>query len=234
MKAVILVAGEGKRINGATDKPKCLLEIAGISILKNALTCLSHEGFNETVLVVGYKEKLIRSFGNSFNDMKLSYINNPDYQKTNTMYSLYLARQYLYEGIVLFNGDIFFEQRVLQRILECEADCWAADDFKDFDGAILTTDHTGKINKVEIVHGTPTSSPRYQYAGIIKISPNLGAKLASWLCEDVGKGDTQIYYDLVITRRLDKHPIYVCNVAGLKWAEIDTEEDYRRAQALFG
>lgn len=234
MKAIILVAGEGNRIRSATDKPKCLLAVAGTSILENALTCLSSEGFHEVVLVVGYQAELIRGFGDSFNKMKLTYINNPVYKTTNTMYSLYLARQYLYQGVVLLNGDIFFEQQVLKRVLECKEDCWAVDDFKDFDGAILTTDSTGKITNIEFVRGITTLPPRYQYAGMIKISPELGAKLASWLHEDVERGDTQIYYDVVLTRRLDKHPIYICNVSGLKWAEIDTEEDYRRAQALFG
>ncbi len=234
MKAIILVAGEGNRIRGATDNPKCLLEIAGTSILENALNCLSREGFRETVLVVGYKAELVRRFGDNFKKMKLTYINNPDYKTTNTMFSLYLARKYLYEGVVLINGDVFFEQQALKRVSECNKDCWAVDDFKDFDGAILTTDPTGKITNIEFVRGISTLPPRYQYAGMIKISPELGAKLASWLHEDVERGDTQIYYDVVLTRRLDEHPIYICNVSGLKWVEIDTEEDYRRAQAIFG
>lgn len=234
MKAIILVAGECKRTKTLTDKPKCLLEIAGISILENALTCLSQEGFREVILVVGYRAELIKEFGSSFKGMKLTYINNPIYKTTNNMYSLYLARRYLRGGVLIFDGDILFEQRVLQRVLEGEEDCWAVDNFKDFDGAILTADQLGKIVKIEIIQEISTFPQRYKSAGIIKVSPELGTKLASWLHEDVEKGDTNIYNDIVLARRLDKHPIYICNVSGLKWAEIDTEEDYRRAQALFG
>lgn len=53
-------AGKGSRIGGISDKPKCLLEIAGTSILENALTCFSKEGFQEVILVVGYQAKLVR------------------------------------------------------------------------------------------------------------------------------------------------------------------------------
>lgn len=232
--AIILVAGEGIRIKGATDKPKCLLEVAGISILENALTCLSQEGFREVILVVGYRAELIKEFGSSFKGMKLTYINNPVYQTTNNMYSLYLAREHLYEGAIIFDGDIFFEPSVLKCVLESKKDCWAVDDFKDFDGAMLTAEQTGEIVKIEIIREISTFPQRYKSAGIIKVSPELGTKLASWLHEDVERGDTHIYNDLVLARRLNRHPIYICSVSGLKWAEIDTEEDYRRAQALFG
>lgn len=234
MKAIILAAGEGNRIKGFTDKPKCLIEVDGISLLENTLSSLNREGFHEVVLVVGYRAELIKEFGSSFKDMKLTYINNPLYKTTNTMYSLYLAHRYLSGGVLIFDGDILFEHRVLQRVLEGEEDYWAVDNFKDSDGVMLTADQTGKIVKIEIIRERSTFPQRYKCAGIIKVSPKLGAKFASWLHEDVEKGDTHIYNDIVLARRLDRHPIYICCISGLKWAEIDTEEDYRRAQALFG
>lgn len=52
--------GKGSRVGGISDKPKCLLEIAGTSILENALTCFSKEGFQEVILVVGYQAELVR------------------------------------------------------------------------------------------------------------------------------------------------------------------------------
>ena len=187
--------GRGSRIGGISDKPKCLLEIAGTSILENALTCLSKEGFQEVILVVGYQAELVRQFGDNFRKMKLIYINNPDYKTTNTMYSLYLARQYLYQGFVFLNGDIFFEQRVLQRLLKGAEDCWAADNFKEFDGAMLNAADTARITQVETIREISTFPGRYKSAGMIKISSELGTKLASWLSEDVEKGYTHIYHD---------------------------------------
>jgi len=233
MKAIILAAGEGIRIKGITDKPKCLIEVAGTSLLENTLTALNREGFSEVVLVVGYKAELIKEFGNSFKGMKLIYVDSPLYKTTNNMFSLYLARGHLYEGAVIFEGDIFFEPPVLKYVLEGEEDCWAVDNFKDFDGAMLTTDQGGRIIKLEIIREISTFPQGHKSVGIIKVSPELGEKLASWLHEDVEKGDTRIYYDLVLARRVDKHPIYICSVSGLRWAEIDTEEDYKRAQILF-
>lgn len=234
MKAIILAAGEGVRIKRMTDRPKCLIEVAGTSLLENTLTALNREGFPEVVLVVGYKAELIKEFGNSFKGMKLTYVDSPLYKTTNNMFSLYLAREHLYEGAVILEADVFFEPSVLKYVLEGEEDCWAVDDFKDFNGAMLTTDQGGRIIKLEIIQEISTFPQGHKSVGIIKVSPELGVKLTSWLAEDVEKGDTRVYYDLVLARRLDKHPIYICSVSGLRWTEIDTEEDYKRAQTLFG
>jgi len=184
-------AGKDSRTGGISDKLKCLQEIAGASILENAVTCLSKEGFQEVILVVGYQSELVRQFGENFREMKLIYINNPDYKTTNIMYSLYLARRYLYQGFVFLNGDIFFEQRLLKGA----EDCWAADNFKDFDGAMLTAADTARITQVETIREISTFPGRYKSAGMIKISSELGTKLASWLSEDVEKGYTHIYHD---------------------------------------
>lgn len=233
MKAIILVAGEGNRIKGFTDKPKCLIKVAGISLLENTLGSLNREGFSEVVLVVGYRAELIEEFGSSFNGMKLTCIKSSLYKTTNNMFSLYLAREYLYEGVLIFDGDILFEQRVLQRVLEGKENCWAAVDFREFEGAMLTSDQQGRVVKVETVREISTFPQKHKFTGIMKVSPELGAKFVTWLCEDVEKGDTQIFYERVLGKRFDKHPIYICDVSDLKWAEIDSEEDYRQAQALF-
>jgi choline kinase len=188
-------AGKGSRIGGISGKSKCLLEIAGTSILENALTCFSKERFQEVILVVGYQAELVRQFGDNFRKMKLIYINNPDYKTTNTMYSLYLARQYLYQEFVFLKGDSFFEQCVLQRLLKGAEDCSAADNFKDFVGVMPTVADTARITQVETIREISTFPGRYKSAGIIKISSELGTKLASWLSEDVEKGYTHIYHD---------------------------------------
>jgi len=234
MKAIILAAGEGNRIKGITNKPKCLLEIAGLSLLENALSCLSREGFQEVILVVGYRAELIKEFGNNFEDMKLTYIETTLYRTTNNMFSLYLAREHLYDGAVILEGDVLFEPLILKRLLDSQQDCWAVDNFVNLDGAMLTTDQEGKITKIEIIREISTFPQGHKSVGIIRVSSDMGAKIASWLDEDVRRDDTRIYYDLVLAKRLDKHPIYICDIAGLKWAEIDNEEDYRKAQLLFG
>ena len=185
-------AGKDSRTGGISDKLKCLQEIAGASILENAVTCLSKEGFQEVILVVGYQSELVRQFGENFREMKLIYINNPDYKTTNIMYSLYLARRYLYQGFVFLNGDIFFAQRVLQRLLKGAEDCRTAGSYKDFDGAMLIAADAAKITQVETIREISTFPRSYKSAGMIKISPELEMRLASLLSEDVEKGYTHI------------------------------------------
>ena len=109
-KAIILAAGTGSRLGPFTENnPKCLALINGVPILINMLTHLSDVGVEEAVIVVGYlKEKIYDKVGNSFNGMKISYIESDLYATTNNMYSLWLAREHLTEDIVLLESDVFF------------------------------------------------------------------------------------------------------------------------------
>lgn len=233
MKAIILIAGEGKRLRSLTDEPKCFLKINGKTILENALDCLSREHFREVVLVTGYREDYVRKIGKEFNGMKITYVNNPFFKSTNNMYSLYLAREHLSEGAVCFDGDVIFEEKILQCIMKHKENCWAVDRNKDLEGSVLTADKSGKLVNVEIIRHKIVCSDKFKSVAIIKISPELGLKLQSWLEEDVTQGNTNIYIDLVLGKRLKESNIHICDVSGFKWFEIDTEEDYMSAKALF-
>ena len=90
MKALILAAGQGKRLKNLTvKKPKVLLKITNVSIIEYLVKCLQDVGINEIYVVVGYKSKLIKkTLKNSVN-----YIDNKKFKKTNSIYSLYLAKK---------------------------------------------------------------------------------------------------------------------------------------------
>lgn len=233
MRAIILLAGEGKRIRSITNEPKCFLKINNKTILENALDCIK-DHFPETVLVTGYRSECIKRVGDTYKGMKITYVHNPFYKETNNMYSLYLARSYLKEGAVCFDGDIFFEKNLLDKVMVSKPDCWAADRNKDLEGSVLTSDNEGKITNVEIFRQRVYFDNKYKSAAIIKMSPSLGTKLSCWLEEDVALGNTNIYIDLVIGKRLGYHDICISDITGLKWFEIDTEEDYSAAKQLFG
>lgn len=81
------------------------------------LTHLSDVGVEGNVIVVGYlKEKIYDLIGNSFNGMKISYIESDRYATTNNIYSLWLAREHLTEDIVLLESDVFFERLLLDHM----------------------------------------------------------------------------------------------------------------------
>lgn len=238
--AIILAAGLGSRLRPLTDEvPKCLTEVNGTPILCQALEILERNGIEETVIVVGYLgQSIIDRFGSKFGRMRLTYIGNRIYDETNTMYSTWLARTYLERGCLLLEGDTVFEEYLVSRVLEYDDDksYWVGDRFNpEYDGSMSTTDETGRIIDIRIVRGKLTEYREnfFKSTGILKITPEYGKLFSKWLDDDVKAGNVQIYYDLVISKHLQDAPIYICDVTGSKWIEIDSQQDLRKTERIF-
>lgn len=232
-----MVAGEGQRIRSLTDAPKCFLEINGCTILENAINCLTKEGITNVVLITGYKAECFRNVISKLNaDVNVALVHNPLYKETNNMYSLFLARDFLKDGALVFDGDIFFEQEILHKVIADErTDCWAGDLYRTLEGSVLTKNDSGKIINIEIVRqkALESSANRFKSAAIIRISSALGKKFSNWLEQEVNRKNTNVYIDLVLAKNLDQHDIFVADISGLKWFEIDTEDDYELAKKIF-
>jgi len=98
-----------------------LTEVNGKAILINALEKLETCGVEETILVVGYMEDKIKErIGNSFGKMKISYVTNEIYDKTNTSFSLWLGLKDLEieDSLLVLEGDVFFEEQLLKTFIE--------------------------------------------------------------------------------------------------------------------
>ena len=98
MQAIILAAGMGRRLGEYTrDNTKCMLPVNGVRLIDRVLGQLSQLGLSRVVIVVGYKgQNLIDYIGHRYDDrLKIEYVNNPVYDKTNNIYSLSLAKDKL-------------------------------------------------------------------------------------------------------------------------------------------
>jgi len=241
MRAIILAAGMGLRLNPLTNNlPKCLIEVNGKSILENALTNLEKNKIEETVIVVGYlKDKIINKIGSRFGKMKITYIENKIYDKTNNVYSLWLAREYLKEGCILIEGDVLFEERILSTLLNMDKSksYWVVDKFsREMDGCMITINiNTSQIKNIQIVRDKykiiKTNS--FKSIGIIKITSDLAILFINWL-NDYIKKTVDSYYDLVFAEHVNEYPIYGYNVINLRWVEIDDIFDLKKAFSIFG
>jgi len=240
-KAVILAAGLGVRLKPFTDEvPKCLTEVNGKSILEHALEILEKNGINESVIVVGYLgDVVVRKIGKRYRNMKVSYIWNKIFDKTNSMYSAWLARDYLKQGAILIEGDTIFEESLIEGLLNTLVDksYWAVNKFtEDFDGSMSITDKSGRIIELKIVRGSlgEYKENYYKSTGVLKITSDYGKLFSRWLSEDVKKDNVDIYYDLVIAKHLHDFPIHVFDVTNKsKWAEIDNFDDLERSEFVF-
>lgn len=121
MQAVILAAGMGKRLKGLTkDRTKCMVEVNGVTLINRMLRQIEAHKLSRIVIVVGYKgEKLIDYIDTLNIETPITYIHNPIYDKTNNIYSLALAKDYLCsDDTLLFESDIIVEDSVIDLLLD--------------------------------------------------------------------------------------------------------------------
>lgn len=126
MKALILNSGLGSRMGVLTsEQPKCMTEIsAHETILSHQLNILAEAGITDIVITTGYYDAVLVQYCNSL-DLPLHYtfVKNPIYDQTNYIYSIYCAREYLDDDIILMHGDLVFENEVFDKVMALESSC---------------------------------------------------------------------------------------------------------------
>ncbi|MDE6535749.1 MAG: NTP transferase domain-containing protein, partial [Muribaculaceae bacterium] len=116
MQALILAAGMGRRLGEFTaDNTKCMLPVNGIRLIDRMLRQLNRLNLSRIVIVVGYEaQNLVNHIQANFAELDIVFVENPIYDKTNNIYSLWLAREYMaQEETLLLESDLIFEDRVL-------------------------------------------------------------------------------------------------------------------------
>jgi choline kinase len=116
IKVILLVAGEGKRLRPFTlDRPKCMVEIDGVSLIDRQLAVLKSEGLNNIVMIGGYKLEMLSRDGVKFK-------NNPRYFETNMVWTLFCAEDELEGDVIVSYGDIVYSRNILKALLKSTAD----------------------------------------------------------------------------------------------------------------
>jgi L-glutamine-phosphate cytidylyltransferase len=115
-KVILLVAGEGKRLRPYTsDRPKCMVEVNGISLIDRQLAVLRAEGLEDIMMIGGYKAEMLRKF-----NTKLKI--NPRYYNTNMLWTLFCAEEELEGDVIVSYGDIVYSRKILQALMQSTAD----------------------------------------------------------------------------------------------------------------
>ena len=126
MKALILNSGMGSRMGVLTSEhPKCMTEISSKeTILSRQLRQIAEAGIEEVVMTTGLFDNVLVNYCQSLElPLKITYVKNPVYDKTNYIYSIYCAREYLDDDILLMHGDLVFENAVIDRVMACDTSC---------------------------------------------------------------------------------------------------------------
>lgn len=168
MKALILNSGMGKRMGVlASEHPKCMTEISiKQTILSRQLDMLVQAGIHEVVMTTGPFENVLVNYCQGLDlPLHITYVKNKEYRNTNYIYSIYCAREYLDDDIILMHGDLVFENEVFDRLLDCRYSCMSVSGSvelsqKDFKAIV----RNGLIMKVGVsfFNGAVAAQPLYK------------------------------------------------------------------------
>jgi len=249
MKAIIIAAGKGSRLNPLTnDKPKCMLDIKGKTLLQHQIDALKGGGIDKIALVKGYKKETI-------NYPDLTYYINDDFPNNNILHSLFYAEKEMQDGFVAVYSDIFYGEEIVKRLLESKEDISIVVDIdwrgyydgrtdhpiQEAENVVFDADNNVlKIGKIlpdkKAVHG--------EFIGMMKctkkgadIFRNYFNKLKKTYS---GKPFQRAYvfekaYLTDIFQDMASSGVKInCVIIEKGWAEIDTVQDYNRVNEFLG
>jgi choline kinase len=239
--AVILVAGRGSRLGEAVAKvPKCLVEVNGTPILVNALSRLAAAGIRDVVLVIGYLGAAIRErIGVRLGPTQIAYRENLDFARTNTTRSLHIGIDNLNRDLLVLEGDVFFEQSVVDEFLSNgEQDVTLVERWRpDLDGSVVTRSADGTVTAWVHKKDRPAGfalDGTYKTVNLHRFSQAfvgdwLRPALARHVAADGGREPIETAFAEIVRNGAR---IHAAEVRGA-WVEIDDELDLRAAEALF-
>jgi histidinol-phosphate/aromatic aminotransferase/cobyric acid decarboxylase-like protein/GTP:adenosylcobinamide-phosphate guanylyltransferase len=243
VQAMILAAGLGSRLGKYTkNNTKCMLEVNGDTIITQALDSLNSVGIKKLILVVGYKkDNLIRHIGRHYKNIDIEYVENPIYNKTNNIYSLFLAKDKLIEDdTILLESDLLFEESILKELLDDDRENLAVVDKYQIwmDGTSVRLDDDDNIIGFYGKRDFKFQDVRdyYKTVNIYKFSKEFSQNIYVPFLEAYMKAlGVNEYYETVIKviADLEGTGLKALRLKGQKWYEIDDAQDKANAEILF-
>lgn len=232
MTAVILAAGAGKRLGAGTgNRPKCLIEIGGRSLLVRYLDALLEVGIKSAVLVVGHRQELIRAAaGDAYRGLALRYIVNDQYRR-GSLYSLWLARATFDDDLLIMDADVLCPASFVKRLVN-----------SPHPNAILIDETVCQDSeeRMAIIRGErvlaltkqPPSQPPDvlgESVGFLKVTRRDSKAMVAAMEPFVTRGDLNMEYEDTWEAFFKAVPVGYEKVGGQPWIEIDFPEDIARA-----
>ena len=248
MKAIIVAAGPGSRLNPLTNEiPKCLLEVGGKTILERALEALRENGIEEIAVVRGYCSYLV-------NYPNVTYYENPNYRENNILRSLFYAEGEMNDDLIFSYSDIVYSSEIVAKLMECESEIALIVDvnwLQHYNGrdrhpiseAELVKVANGKV--VKIGKGVVSPAEAHgEFIGLAKFSKS-GAEVMRTAYHRVAEERPaapfqhaasleKAYMTDMIQELVDNGSLVQSIDIEGGWMEIDTPQDLERARKLFG
>jgi L-glutamine-phosphate cytidylyltransferase len=245
MKGIVIAAGKGSRLGRFTiTTPKPLVKVQEKCFFDNTVENLRALGVNEIATVVGYKKNQFKVFKD------ITFFENNDWENNNILQSLFYARDFMDDDLIIVYGDIWFEEKSFRNIYTSTGDFVIAVD-KDWEDYYQgRTDHP--ISEAENViyddnlhaiqigkHISPSEGGKQcigEFMGLIKISRNIIKDIVSEfenIESDIRSTDSfqnaKMFKDAYLTDfiqyLINKGYEINCCINSKGWYEVDTEQD---------
>ncbi len=229
MRAVILAAGRGGRLIEITgERPKCLAQVGGITLLDRQLRALRSCGLTQIAVVTGYRSlDVMRMCGPT-----TTYVHNAQFAETNSLYSLWLARELLRDGFLVMNCDVLFHEQMLSDLITSRYEdallmSPACDEAPYSDEEMKIRVRAGRVVAI-----SKTIDPRDadgENVGIAKFGAEGAAVLVEEMDALVTSGATTEWLPAAFARFCGRRTLHAVDHRGFPWIEIDCPQDYWRA-----
>ena len=243
MQAIILAAGMGKRLKELTnDVTKCMVKINDVTMIERMLSQLDNLNLNKIIIVIGYKGNKLKDFIKTLNvNTPIDFVENKIYDKTNNIYSLFLAKDYLLnEDSLILESDLIFENGILEDLvndsypnlaLVAKFESW-------MDGTVVTINNQNNImNFLSKNQFSFENIPNYyKTVNIYKFSKDFSNHYyVPFLEAYIQALGTNEYYEQVlkVISNLDESHIKVKKLVNKNWYEIDDIQDLNIAESIF-
>ena len=228
MRAIILAAGKGKRLDQIRgDYPKCLLEIGGMSLIERQIQALRTIGIEDITAVVGFGKHYVRAKCGD----EIRYVENEIHERTNSLYSLWLTRDLLLEGFIVLNADVFFHSQMLVDLVSAPQENAL---LVAYEGQSQFGDEEMKLKirdgvVTDISKQMDPSEADGENVGIVKFGPSGAAILIEHMNALIAAGDLKEWAPRAFREFALSRPLHAISTRAYPWIEIDFPEDYARA-----
>lgn len=225
MKAIIMAAGVGSRLlEISNSRPKCLIIAGEETLISRMVRLLRQRNVNDITVITGYKGHLVRE------DLqeKVRYFDNPFHQITNSIASLWLARELLTDDVILMNADLFLEGNILDVVLSQTKDAVMLSDST----RIETADFRFGVDGDRILktgNKLTNDETDCEYVGVARIDANFIHPFKKRLEYLMDKGDFDNWWEGVLYSFIEEGvDIFHTDIKGTFWTEVDDRHDYQR------
>lgn len=245
MQGLMLAAGMGKRLGKYTNNnTKCMVEIAGKKLIDRAIEALQYAGINKMVMVVGYKGQNVIDYINENyknSSMKFEFIFNHDYDKTNNIYSFYMAKDFIInEDTILMESDLIYDKALIKKIVEDKnPDIAVIAKYQSWmDGTVVTCNEDGFITQFVEKKDMDYSKldTYYKTVNVYKLSKEFSKNVYVPFLEAYMKAyGMDSYYETTLkaVAHLSKTKLFGYEIGDMPWYEIDDAQDLDISNVLF-